>query len=744
MKQSFVFIFIAFFMLTFTLHGSLSAQTPFKRGGAKPLKKESNVVVKKNAQNSQTNQSSLSEESDTSQTIIEILNADRLKAINSDSLDQKKLIGNVQLKQENTLFECDSAYLYESENVINAFGSIHIQEGDSIDIYADYLKYDGSTKIARLFQNVRLEDQSNTITSDTLYYYINQDRAILYDNVHITDDKIDIYSDSLDYFSKTEKAFLSNNVQLIDEDMTLEADDMNYDFKADIGTYEGNGKMQNKETTLTSQKGWYNHNTKDVRFEEDVYVKGEKYEIETDELLYNTRTEFAEFEGNTIIINEGNTIECTSGTYDKKKDLISVSGETVLNNDGQTLAADSLYFEKESGKGFAFGNVMWIDTTQNMSVDCNYMEYEEETSYILATGDLLFKQTIDDDTLYLVADTLLSVKMTEHTDTINTNTDSTMIGPVINPGMDSSLVDIPQDSLDSLDVMQESNKPKVADNVLNETAKLGNENKDSNTVFTAYRNVRFFKSDFQGIADSMSYDTSDSTFQFFKDPLVWFDQTQLTADMVFLETQNNKPSSFLLEGNGVIGTEDRPGIYNQLKGDTIRGLFVDGKMNKILVRENSESIYYAKNENEEYYGVNESTCKDINILFVDEEITKIKFFENPKSSFNPIRSKDPYSYRLSGFNWEDKKRPNNWEDLLAQNDAAIVDKDKLDSLDDAANTENEANETNSADSEQQQDKKDAGDVEKLPSKETQTNKGTNTIDSDKKTKGVQGRGKKNE
>ncbi len=661
----------------------------------------------------------IEEETDTSQTIIDIINANQLKAIDNDSLNLKRLIGEVALQQDEVIFKCDSAYLFEDKNDIEAFGNVHIQQGDSIDIYADLLRYDGENRIARLYQNVELSDKKTVITSDTLYYYLNEKRAILFGEVHITDNKVDIYSDSLEYFSQSKEAFLYDNVHLEDGDMTLDADKMNYDFIDDVGTYEGNGLMQNKETTLKSERGWYYHQTKDVQFEDSVYVKGPKYELSTDRLDYNTQTEIAHFKGNTTIVNEGNVINCDAGTYDQKRDVISIHGESTLNNDPQFLQADSLFFEQKSGKGFAFGNVYWTDTSQNLSVDCDYMEYEEENSYILATGNLLYKQKIEDDTLYLIADTLRSWHKSDNRkllakDSLDTSNDTSLVAKDnLDTLNDSSLL-----SRDNLD----TETPKDSTQLVNPQRSAA---QDSANAFVAYHNVAFYKSDFQGLCDSLVYGLQDSSFEFFQDPIIWFDNQQLVADSIYLQTQNNDPQKFVLKQNALIASEEQAGIYNQLKGDTIIGTFKKSKLHRMFAKQNAESIYFAKNEDEAFYGINQSQSDRIRILFEEEEIKFLKLYENPSATFHPIKKVDPYSFQLSGFEWKIKERPQSVESLyvLLEEQAAAATKAALDStvqdstVLDMDTTIQETNNANVLERKNKEDSKESKDTQEDTDKE---------------------------
>lgn len=65
-----------------------------------------------------------------------------------------RVLGNVVFVQNKTTIYCDSAHFFKSENRIEAFGKIHITEGDSVDVTSRSLTYDGNKRIAYLRNNV--------------------------------------------------------------------------------------------------------------------------------------------------------------------------------------------------------------------------------------------------------------------------------------------------------------------------------------------------------------------------------------------------------------------------------------------------------------------------------------------------------------------------------------------------------------------------------------------------------------
>lgn len=86
-----------------------------------------------------------------SSRFIQIIKADVFRRVKQDSTgDLNLLIGNVVMKQDNTLFYCDSAAQNVKLNQLEAFGNIHINDADSVHTYSQYLKYKGDTRIAEL------------------------------------------------------------------------------------------------------------------------------------------------------------------------------------------------------------------------------------------------------------------------------------------------------------------------------------------------------------------------------------------------------------------------------------------------------------------------------------------------------------------------------------------------------------------------------------------------------------------
>ncbi len=85
---------------------------------------------------------------------IEILNADEWLINDLVDKDLNRLLGNIKIKHNDVLMYCDSAYYYKVKNQVRAFSKVHIIQGDTLNLYGDYLFYDGTTEQAFVKGNV--------------------------------------------------------------------------------------------------------------------------------------------------------------------------------------------------------------------------------------------------------------------------------------------------------------------------------------------------------------------------------------------------------------------------------------------------------------------------------------------------------------------------------------------------------------------------------------------------------------
>lgn len=493
---------------------------------------------------------------------IEILNANTLEYEETKGEKVKRLIGDVRLKHEDALMFCDSAYIYSNSNTMDAYGHVKITQGDSLRIFGDSLKYNGNTRVA----------------------------------------------------------ILRGDIRLINNDVTLTTNYLDYNRTSNIAYYYGGGTMVNQKenNTLTSEEGYYHADSESFYFKKDVVLINPEYKIEADTLNYHSSSEVVHFLGPTTITSENNFIYTEDGWYNTVNDKSKFYKNAYLFSENKMIEGDTLYYDRNLGFGEIICNANITDTIENIILQGDVAHLFELNDSAMITQEAMMMQIMDDDTLYMHADTFIISTQYIIPDSLKNETDSTKI---------------------------------IGDTV--------------RTMF-AYNQAKFFKSDMQGKADSIVYNFSDSTINFYNDPIIWSKENQITAEFIWLLMSENEIDKMFMKNDAFIisKADSLHDKYNQIKGKNMVAHFKEQEIYKIDVEQNSETIYYAIDDDGKYIGVNKMSGNNMLIFLKDNEIQTITFIKDPQGEMSPLKDVSPKDVILKGFNWRITERPNDMFDIF--------------------------------------------------------------------------------
>jgi lipopolysaccharide export system protein LptA len=472
---------------------------------------------------------------------VDIEQADFLESNEKIASNAQRLVGNVRIRHENILMWCDSAYTYTGTNRVDAFGNVHINQADTVDLYARKVYYNGDNSEARAYHNVRLINKSTTLFTDTLYY----------------------------------------------------------DMDANIGYYDNHGKIVDSTNTLTSVIGKYFVDTDIAHFYREVEGFSDKYTLTSDTLQYNTKTGLIFIEGPTTIRDSLNTLYAEKGWYDTNTGEAELLKKPVVYNETQQLTANYIKYNETDGNGRALGNVKIEDFENKIIVTGKTSDYNEKLEIATVTDSALFIMYSEKDTLFLHADTLKTIP------------------------------DIVEDE----------------------------------KIIMAYYGTRFFRSDIQGICDSLIYFTKDSLVQLFKNPVIWSDAHQLTADHIEMQQHTNSPDELHLKNNSFIISKLDSGRFDQIKGKEMTGLVVQNKLDRIDVNGSGQMLYYAREE-EDIIGLNRTESSKISIQFREGKVFRTAFLQSPEGVLKPLFELTEEEKTLAGFEWKIHLRPLSKHDVF--------------------------------------------------------------------------------
>ena len=484
----------------------------------------------------------------------------------------KNLDKRVILFHDGALIESDLAYFYAKENFFKATGDVVFTQGDSLRMTCNKIEYNGDTKIT----------------------------------------------------------LAQGDVFLKRPDMSLKTEKLNIDRVKNEAFYNSKGVVIDSSSTLTSNQGVYFINKKKYRFKSNVIIDNPEYKVNSDQLDYYTELNQAYLFGDSKIIGDTYTIKCERGFYDLEREKGVFKKNATLYYDNKIIKGDSLYFESEKNYAAATKNISIVDSINNSIITGHYGEIFKDKDSAIITRRALAMNIIDNDSLFIHADTLIATGPEERR-ILRAYYDVRILKSDLRGISDSLYLD------ESIGLTKLLSKP------------LSNQQEQ---IFTeADRNLN--------------------------NPVLWFDKSQMSGNQIHLisNTETNKLDSLKILNNVFIIEKDSLSIdgYNQIKGGILDGNFKEGKLDNIFITKNTEMVYYLYNDEDlQLIGIDKTTCSALKMNFDNGEISNITFLVTPNGDVYPEDELPINERTLKGFTWRKNERPESVNDLFDNNDIEDV------------------------------------------------------------------------
>ena len=583
---------------------------------------------------SQVNKSKATQ--DTSARFIIIDHFGKLIEDKQGVIPVKWISQGLQLRIDSTNIYADSAVIY-GDNRVYAYGNVVIQQGDSLNVFTDTLYYYKETDVADLIGEVALQQGTKQLWTTNLTYHLGEQYGSYSNGGVLVDKDLQVSSKQGIYYADREETVFKDSVVVLHPKFNLAADSMKYLSTESKVIFTGPTNIYTQEAKIYCESGFYDLANEKAEFNQNAQYAGDQKKATADTIRYDSNLGEVEMSGNVYVeeldkrINGSylKYIEKTGETfikgdpaiyadstrqmrspeifYNEKTNQVTTKGSGVIQDGDLVMEAEQFDFDQASGIGRAVGNVMWSDTVKHLGIQADTMFYEKESGYVLAYGAkrTLFYTVIEQDTLFITSDTLNMVSQ--------------------------------------VDTTGES---------------------DSIRLIKAFHDVRLLKSDMQGRADSLTFNDRDSLFTFFGDPVLWSDTTQFSADSIHMSIKNNQIDDVTLIQKAIIITELYQTYYDQIKGRSIVAHFDSSAIHDMWVTGNAESIYYTRDDQSAFIGVNKTICSKMYFTFINNEIHLLKYYGENSSSMMPMGEAPHNTLRLEGFRWRTEERPLNKKDLM--------------------------------------------------------------------------------
>lgn len=450
--------------------------------------------------------------------------------------------------------------------------------------------------------NVKFRKEGMWMYCDSAYFYEKTNSIDAFGNVKMEQgDTLFVYADELFYNGIDELARLRKNVRLINRDVTLFTDSLDYDMTENLGFYFEGGKIVDSQNELSSVYGQYEPDTKNAEFLFDVELVNDKYVMRTDTLHYNTSTKIADIVGYTTIVSDSNIIYTDKGWYN-------------TNEEKATLYNRSLIVGKNNEK--LTGDTVFYNRHLGYGEAFGRMELTDSIHSTILDGDYGYHNEKENKSYatkrarareFSQKDTLYL-----HADTIKTYIDN-----------------------------------------------------DSLRVLVASPKVRFYRTDVQGVCDSMSMEERDSILRMFKHPVIWSETKQIFGNQINVHLNDSTVDYAELPNSAFVAEHLGEIYYNQLSGKKMKAIFKDGEMRQLDVDGNAIVLMFPMENDSTYNKFVTAEGSYLKMLLKPkQEIEKISMWPKPVGKSVPLYMAKKNQLYLIGFKWYDAIRPKNQDDIF--------------------------------------------------------------------------------
>lgn len=510
------------------------------------------------------------------------------------------------------LEHADVLHKQDRDSFMVLSGTVHFSKG-AIQMYCDSAHYYPTSESMDAFGNVRMQQ------GDTLF----------------------IYADELNYDGLREIAYLyadeGKDVRMINRNVRLNTPEFTYDMVDERGYYTNGGVLTDPQNRLVSVEGEYLPATKEANFYIDVHLHRidghDTLDIYSDTMYYDTRTRIAEFYSPTEIISGRGTIHTTEGVYDTRNNQAQLFKHSTVHTDStSTLTGDTILYDRDRGYGEAFGNVDITDSARQTTLRGTYGYYNRLVDSAFVTGRALAMEYSRGDTLYMHGRYIKSIL---DIDTIRTTVTDTIAPPAGSP-----------------DTVQ----PQIIKREIVST--------DSTHVFTAWPRVRFYRSDMQGLCDSMIFVQRDSTLHLHHHPVVWSDDRQIFGNRIILYLNDSTIDRALLPDFAFTAQHIEDDYYNQLTGKVMEAWFNGGELSRLDVSNSVEAIFYPEENDSTINKMVNLQTANMRGWFEKRALIRMKTWPESNGRVTPLYLAKRSDLLLSKFQWYGTLRPRDSQDIF--------------------------------------------------------------------------------
>jgi len=404
------------------------------------------------------------------------------------------------------------------------------------------------------------------------------DAQILIGNVAFRHDSVYMYCDSACFYEKTNSLEAFDNVKMVQGDtLFLYGDYLFYDGNTQIAQVRYNVRMENKNTTLLTDSLNYDR----------IYNLG----------YY--------FDGGTLM-DEENVLTSEWGEYSPATKISVFNYDVKLVTD---IVSDANHIYSELGfYNTQIGQAELLDrsvlTNEGKRLTGDSLFYDRVKGYGEAFDNVIMTDTVNKN--MLTGDYCYYNELTKYAFATKKAAQG-----------DSLFM--------HADTLQMYTYYLNTDSMFRETR--------------AYHKVRMYRTDVQGVCDSLVFSSKDSCLTMYYDPILWNNNQQLLGEKIMIY-MNDSTIDWAHIQNQALSVEQLDSTsYNQVTGKEMKAWFQGGEMRK-------------------------AETSLLNMFLENRKMKKMIMSPKSNGTLYPMLQRPPEKMKLDNFVWFDYIRPLDKEDIF--------------------------------------------------------------------------------
>lgn len=596
-------------------------------------------------------------------SLIRLLSASSAQLYQEGGHDYRRVIGSPAIFLHNdTYLYCDTAVWNVSTNVVNSWGNVRIIQ-ENTQLTGDRLIYLVDSSLAQFRGSVvRLESKDgDLLLTRHLDYNTKDSIATFFQGASMKDHDGQII-ESIDgcYESQIKKFTFSKDVNMFSDTTFIKCDSLEYFSQKNTAYFYRNVNAWHDKYMLSSALGVYDREREIFTFRRKVHLQSDTQEGWCDTLLVYRETNNFDMLSHSQLDDSQRSTNALAGHIfyrdaEKKVTLRRLPAVvSVIDNkdeEGFVTSQDSLFFSADDICYYSEIICEMADSTFRETVSKRKAEITEDPvgEYRRKAAEAAAKAReeaeLADPNSYRNSAEYKAKKAAE---------EQAMKEAAAKKAAEMTKAKALADSLAAVaaaDTTARDSSALVVPVVPKDSTKVD--------FMVAVGNVKTFKEDIQIRCDSMLYNNFDSLARIFKNPVIWKDKTQqFNADSISMVIENGAFDRIFMMSNSFVQLQDADTLFfNQIRSAEMVAYFdTTTNLSRYDALGDATAIFYLE-ENGVIATANRKECKMLSAEFVDGEISKVYYYDSPKSNAFPVASMSGDDKILKGFSWRSSERP---------------------------------------------------------------------------------------